>query len=117
VCVSAIIADGSAPRWFAVIVVCREALLGVVLVVLYLAGMKRFDVTWWGKTGTFLLMFAFPGFLLGASTIGIHTLFQIAAWIMGLPGLAISLYAAVTYVPMMRTALVEGRAERRNPKG
>ncbi len=30
-------------------------------------GMKRFDVTWLGKLATFLLMFALPGFMLGAS--------------------------------------------------
>ncbi len=33
---------------------------GVTLVVLTLFGMKRFDVSWWGKAGTFGLMFSLP---------------------------------------------------------
>ena len=41
--IGAMIVDGSVPVWFAWVVVAREAVVSVVLVVLYLAGMKRFD--------------------------------------------------------------------------
>ena len=74
--------------------------------------MARFDVTWWGKTATFLLMLAFPGFMLGASDFPGHTLFQIAAWILGLPGLLLSYYTAVAYVPTIRASLRAGRSRR-----
>ena len=44
----------------------REVLLGgTVAICTLFFGMKRFDVTWLGKLATFLLMFAFPGFMLG----------------------------------------------------
>src|SRR5262249_59292631 len=67
VCVGAIIIDGSAPIVFSMLVVIREALVGGALIVLTAFGMKRFDVSWWGKAGTFGLMFAFPIFLFGAA--------------------------------------------------
>jgi NDP-sugar pyrophosphorylase family protein len=38
--------------------------------------MKRFDVTWWGKMATFLLMFALPGLLLGQSDFRYKTSFK-----------------------------------------
>jgi cardiolipin synthase (CMP-forming) len=109
----AIIIDGSAPVWLSVLVVIREVLIAVLLVVLTLMGMKRFPVTWWGKTATFLLMFAFPLFLLSHALNGRwHTFTTALAWLTGLPGLIISYATFVDYVPKMRRALVEGRAER-----
>ena len=78
-----------------------------------LLGAKRIDVTWYGKAGTFCLMFAFPLFLAGSDPdlVGAD-LFTIAAWGFGLPGLALSYYAAVLYVPIGLAALREGRASR-----
>jgi cardiolipin synthase (CMP-forming) len=116
--VAGIIIDRSAPLWFCVLVVVREVLIGGSLAILTLAGMKRFDVSWWGKTATFLLMFAFPLFLLHAAgrpnwSPGAKWL----AWIFGIPGLILSYYTAVTYVPMMRRALAEGRQERASQRG
>jgi cardiolipin synthase len=108
--IGGIIVDGSAPLWFAWAVVVREILFGGTVAIATLAfGMKRFDVTWWGKTATFLLMFALPGFMLGASDFTGHQGFQIAAWILGIPGLMLSYYTAVTYIPTIRTGLREGR--------
>jgi cardiolipin synthase (CMP-forming) len=109
----AIIIDGSAPVWLSVLVVIREVLIAVLLVVLTLMGMKRFPVTWWGKTATFLLMFAFPLFLLSHAVHGRwHTFTLVLAWLGGLPGLILSYATFVDYVPKMRRALAEGRAER-----
>ena len=108
----AIIIDGSAPRWFAVLVVVREGLIGGAMVLLTLAGMKRFDVTYLGKCATFALMFSFPAFLIGAGGGSAHGFWQVSGWLFGLPGLALSYYTAVTYVPIMITSLREGRAER-----
>ena len=58
---------------------------------------------------TFLLMFAFPGFMLGASDFPGHEGFQIASWILGIPGLILSYFTAVTYIPTIRASLREGR--------
>ena len=56
----------------------------------------RIDVTWFGKAGTFCLMFAFPLFLgLGASTLGWRRCVGVLAWVAGIPGLVLSYYAAV----------------------
>jgi cardiolipin synthase len=108
--VGGIIIDGSAPVWFSVLVLAREALLGVTLVVLTLMGMERFDVRWAGKAGTFLLMFAFPFFLMGrAGDNWFEQTCSVAAWVVGIPGLVISYYAAFRYVPVMRQALAAGR--------
>ena len=110
VAITAIIIDRSAPLWFAWLAVTREVLVGGTVAIATLAfGMKRFDVSWWGKLATFLLMFAFPGFMLGASSFPMHRGFQILSWILGIPGLILSYYTAVTYIPMIRVALREGR--------
>lgn len=111
--VGGIIVDGAAPLWFCWLVIVREVVVGVTIATATLAfGMTRFDVTWWGKTATFLLMFAFPGFLLGSSDFFLHAWFQAAAWVLGIPGVVLSYYTAVAYVPMIRESLREGRVQR-----
>jgi cardiolipin synthase len=112
--VGGIVVDGSAPLWFALAVLAREAVLGGTLVALTLAGMERFDVSWWGKAGTFALMFAFPLFLMShAGTGPWQDLCGVLAWVAGIPGLALSYWAAATYVPTIRRSLAKGRARRR----
>lgn len=110
VAIAGIIIQGIEPLWFMWLVVVREVVFGgVVALATLLFGMKRFDVTWWGKTATFLLMFALPGFMLGASDFPGHALFLIAAWLMGIPGLALSYYTAIAYVPTIRDSIRAGR--------
>ncbi len=110
VAVTGIIIDRSAPLWFAWAVVIREVLVGATVAFATLAlRMKRFDVTWLGKTATFLLMFALPGFMLGASDFPGHRGFQIASWILGIPGLVLSYYTAVAYIPTIRDSVRQGR--------
>ncbi|MEI7547764.1 MAG: CDP-alcohol phosphatidyltransferase family protein, partial [Actinomycetota bacterium] len=111
--ISGIIIDGSAPLWFCWFVIAREVLVGgTIAVATVMFKMARFDVTWWGKTATFLLMFAFPGFMLGASDFWGNSGFQIAAWLVGIPGLVLSYYTAITYVPTIRASLRSGRSHR-----
>jgi cardiolipin synthase len=113
VCVGGIIIDGSAPLVFSILVVVREALVGGTLVVLTAFGMKRFDVSWWGKAGTFGLMVAFPLFLMGsAGDAPFNDLCWALGWLAGVPALLASYYAAISYIPIMRRALAEGRAAR-----
>jgi cardiolipin synthase len=114
VAITAIIVDGSAPLWFALAVVAREVLFGATVAIATVAfDMERFDVTWWGKTATFLLMFAFPGFMLGATDFPGHQAFLVAAWIVGVPGLVLSWWTAIRYVPSIRDGIRAGRARRR----
>jgi cardiolipin synthase len=98
----ALIIDGSAPLWFALIVLIREILVAaMMLVATFVFKMERFDVTWWGKTAAFLLMFTFPGFLMGESGMPIASAFTVASWILGVPGIVLSVYTAGAYVPLV----------------
>lgn len=107
--IGGIIVDGAAPLWFAWAVVVREALVGGAIAVATFAGMKRFDVSWWGKTATFLLMFALPGFMLGSTDFSGHAVFNAVAWTLGIPGLMLSWYTAALYVPKIKDNLRAGR--------
>jgi cardiolipin synthase len=96
-----------------ILVVVREVIVGGTLAALTMFGMKRFDVSWWGKAGTFGLMVAFPCYLMGSAGDGVgNTLFWVGGWLVGVPALILSYYAAVTYIPLMRHALAEGRRAR-----
>ena len=108
--VVAIMINGAMPIWFGVAVLAREVLVGgAVAIATLVFGMERFDVTWLGKTATFLLMFAVPGFLMAASSIPIARAFEVAAWGFGIPGLILSYYTAVMYIPMIRDGVRAGR--------
>lgn len=107
-----ILIDGSVPAWFAIAVLTREALVATATLTVMALGAKRIDVTWWGKTGAFLLMFSFPLFLGSYSTLSYADPLEVLAWLTGIPGLAISIYAALTYIPLWRAGLIEGRQAR-----
>ena len=111
--VGAIMIDGSVPIWFAVVVLVREVLVAGATLTLAALGARRIDVTWYGKAGTFMLMMAFPLFLgSNADDLGWQDLAGFLAWATGIPGLILSWYSAVLYVPLARQALAEGRADR-----
>ncbi len=111
VAIVSIIANASIPVWFAVLVLAREVLVGGAMVVATLVfKMQRFDVTWWGKTATFLLMFAVPGFLMTNSSAPAPEAWEVAAWIFGIPGLLLSYYTAIVYIPLIRAGIRVGRA-------
>ena len=110
VAVTAIVIDGSMPVWFAVAVLAREVLVGLMMAIATLVyKMPRIDVTYWGKLATFLLMFAVPGFLMGNSTITGAAAFEVAAWILGIPGLVLSWWTGIAYIPQVRRALATKR--------
>ena len=120
VAVTAIIIDGSIPTWFAVAVLVRELLVGgVIAFSTIFLGMKRFDVTWLGKCATFLLMGAVPSFLLGAADVWESPFFAALAWVLGIPGLVLSYWTAIAYIPLIRSGIaaiarcyLEGRKRR-----
>ena len=67
------------------------------------------EVQWAGKAGTFGLMVALPLFLAGHAADDWHRIAETLAWVAVIPALALGWYAAITYVPMARAALSEGR--------
>ena len=106
----AILVDGSVPAWIAWLVIVREVLVSVATFALAAAGARRIDVQWAGKAGTLALMVAFPLFLGShADDLGWEDLAEVLAWGFVIPGLVLSWYAAVTYIPRARVALAEGR--------
>jgi cardiolipin synthase (CMP-forming) len=113
VAIVAIIINGAAPIWFCWAVLIRELLVGVaVAIATVFFGMPRFDVVWWGKVATALLMFAIPGFMIGSSDFPAHELFWAGAWILGIPGLVISWTTAIGYATKIRAGVAAGRAAR-----
>ena len=108
----AMIVDGSLPLWIAVLALFREGVVAVAALVLGALGARKIDVTWWGKTGTFLMMFAVPCFLASHSDIGVAEAFGVAAWVFVATGLPIHYWSAVGYIPQAFAAVREGRAGR-----
>ena len=106
----AIMIDGSVPMWIGYATITREVLISAAVLALAAAGARRIDVQWAGKAGTFALMWAFPLFLAShADELSWHAFAGFAAWCFAIPGLILSWYAAITYIPMARRALIEGR--------
>ncbi len=111
--VVAIVVDGSVPMVIAVLSLVREGLVAGATVVLAALGARRIDVTWYGKAGTFFLMFAFPFFLLGNVDDGPGSTFgDWMGWICAVPGLVLGYIALAQYVPLGLEALRGGRADR-----
>ncbi|MFQ5556635.1 MAG: CDP-alcohol phosphatidyltransferase family protein [Acidimicrobiales bacterium] len=108
--VLAVAIDGAVPVWLAVLTLARELLVAIAGLLLGALGARRIEVTWWGKSATFALLFAFPSLLAGASDIGIATGFRWFGWFCAVPGLVYSYLSAAEYVPLARAALREGRA-------
>ena len=107
--ISGIIAVDGAPRWFAIVILAREVIVATITVVLLVLGATPVEVTWFGKAGTFALMFSFPLFLAGSSDIVGHEILWALGWLTGIPGMVLSFYAAARYVPLWRAALSEAR--------
>ena len=106
----ALIVDDRIPRWYGILMLAREVVVAVFTLALAAAGARRIDVLWAGKAGTFCTMFSFPAFLAASITHGTaHDAFWVIAWVFAVPGLVLSYYAAVRYVPAARRALREGR--------
>ena len=109
----AIIVDGSIPLWFALAVLFREVAVGLMMAIATVVfKMPRIDVTYLGKLATFLLMFAVPGFLVGNSDIAGADAFEIASWLVGIPGLILSYWTGIAYIPQVRRAVAAGTAAR-----
>jgi cardiolipin synthase len=106
----ALVVQGSVPLVVGILVLAREVVVSVAVLALAAAGARRIDVQWVGKAGTLALMFAFPLYLWADAISGTASdVVLAAAWFMAVCGLALSYYAALTYVPLARDALREGR--------
>lgn len=112
--VVAILVDGSVPIWIGALALLRESLVGLSVVVLGLLGARQIiDVKLVGKAGTLMLMVALPLFLAANPDRGApwDDLARPLAYLFAVPGLALSWWAAASYVPAGRRALAEIRAD------
>jgi cardiolipin synthase len=113
----AIVAVGAVPLAVAIIALAREVTVAVGFVVVAIAGGRRLDVRFVGKVATLGLMTALPLFLAGHSTIGWHRVAEDLAWVFAVPGLVLSWYSVIGYVPLAQRAIAEGRAAADKPGG
>jgi len=105
-----VLIDGAVPRWFCIAILVRELIVGAMMVGATVMGMERFPVSNNGKWYTFLLMMSVPFLLLAGSTHVTADFGLVVGWLCAIPGLALSYYTAVMYVPLVRTNLRKGRA-------
>ena len=106
--------DGTVPRWVAIVVLAREALVSLATVSLAAMGARRIDVQWVGKAGTLAMMFSLPMFLwLSTVTHGLgHEVLAAVTWFFTITGIVLSYYATAGYIPIGLAALREGRSAR-----
>jgi cardiolipin synthase (CMP-forming) len=105
---------GVVPWWLTIALLLREAVLGVALLVLRRHGYGPPPVHYVGKTGTFVLLAAFPVMLLAKAAPSIHSVvypigWGLAWWALGLYWAAAALYLAQT-VALLRADRAAGRA-------
>ncbi|MGI9600538.1 MAG: CDP-alcohol phosphatidyltransferase family protein [Acidimicrobiales bacterium] len=105
VAVTCIAIDGSVPWWFAGLTLAREGLVAIAALLLGALGVRNFEVSWWGKTGTFLLMMSYPLFLVSHADVSWADEARVLAWICGIPGLAYAIASAVAYIPVSLEAV------------
>jgi len=106
--VGIMVAD-AAPLALCVVVLVREVLVGGTTVIITAMGSKPVAVTWYGKAGTFSLMFAFPLFLGASGDLSMSPALTVIAWAWAIPGIVLSYYAAFRYIPLWRVNLGEAR--------
>ena len=90
---------GAVPWWFAGLTLFREAFIALAVIALASLGADRLDVTWWGKTGAFLLMISYPFFLAGSADISWDGTATALGWIFGVPGLFFAYLSLAEYIP------------------
>lgn len=105
-----VMVDGAVPMWLCIAILVREILVGAMMLVATALGMERFPVSKNGKWYTFLLMMAIPLLLLAGSTHVTAEFGRVVGWMCAIPGVVLSYYTALTYVPIVRLNLRKGRA-------
>ncbi len=109
----AIIYDDAAPRGSASpSSLASSSSASTIAIATVFFSMARFDVTFLGKLATFLLLGAIPAFVIGSSDFPAHVAFNVLGWLVGIPGLVLSWYTAIRYIPQIRQGVAVGRAAR-----
>ncbi len=103
VAIPAIVIDGSMAWWLAVVILTREVVVALIAIRLQIKGIPAMTVTWEGKTGAFLLLFAVPMFLGAQSDLSYAGLLAWTSWLFVVPGIAYSWFSLLgQYIPESR---------------
>ena len=106
VAIFSMLIDGSVPIWFGVVTLIREVVVAISALILAGFGARALEVTWLGKTSSFGLMFVFPLFLFASAVTGTQSdVYEILAYVIGVPSLVLHYYAAIGYIPLARNAM------------
>ncbi len=95
VAIPSLVIDGSLLLIIAILVFIREAIVAVLAIIYTARTGGRVEVTYEGKAGTFLLMFALPLFLAAGSSLSYVATLEWLAWFCITPGLVYSWYSAL----------------------
>lgn len=102
-----IISQRFAPLWIVIVVLARDALLLATVPLLSARGIPRPAVSWFGKAGTFGIMWGLGMFLAAHIAVPPARWVQIFAWICIVPGMIFAYIAAAGYA---RTTIAALRA-------
>ena len=89
---------GSIPAWLPVVVIARDVLLAFAIPVLASRNYGPLPVHFFGKAGTFALLYAFPLLLLADWWVAAKFVILPLAWAFALWGVALYWYAGFLYV-------------------
>jgi cardiolipin synthase len=86
------------PLWLVLLLVGREAVLGVALLVLRRYGYPPLQVHYLGKAATFLLLYAFPCLLLADASNAVADVARPIAWALTIWGTVLYVLAGIFYL-------------------
>jgi cardiolipin synthase len=96
---------GIIPWWLVIVLAAREALLGIVLLILRRHGWGPLQVSFIGKAATLTLFYAFPLLFLGAHASSYAEAARVAGWAFAFWGTALYWYAGLLYIMQARRLL------------
>jgi cardiolipin synthase len=102
------------PLWLVLLLLGREAVLGLALLVLRRSGYPPLQVHYLGKAATFLLLYAFPILLLAQGSGPVAAVAEPVAWAFTIWGTAFYLLAGLLYL-VQAVALVRAARAGESP--
>ena len=101
---------GAIPAWLPVVVISRDVLLAFTIPVLATRNYGPLPVHFFGKAGTFALLYAFPLLLLADWWIQAQFLILPLAWAFALWGVGLYWWAGFVYLRQVRDVVKNGTA-------
>ena len=104
------------PLWLVIVVMLRDALLGLGALILSRYGAGLLPVKWMGKWATFALLFSLPLFLLGSFVPWLGVVVEPFAWAVALAGVVLYWWVGFIYLfEAVGIARTRGRERSNSP--